>query len=33
MGSVWDFRSGPDAAVTAPCDGLKGLARRSIAGR
>ena len=33
MGSVWDFRSGLDAAVTAPCDGLKGLAPVQIDSR
>jgi hypothetical protein len=33
MGSVWDFRSGLDAAVTAPRDGLKGLAPGQIGSR
>lgn len=33
MGSVWDFRSRLDAAVTAPCDGLKSLAPGQIDSR
>jgi len=33
MGSVWDFRSGLDTAVTAPRDGLKGLAPGQIGSR
>ena len=33
MGSVWDFRFGLDAAVTAPCDVLKGLAPGQIDSR